>query len=125
MVIFATPRQAVAATHTVTLRWQAPASPTCPITAYNVYRVTALGTEVIGPHPLTPAGIPPVAGSAQSFIDTTAQSGTTYGYKVGAWEPQCANPDGPLSNEATATIPKDGTGANDAPTGAAAVVNNP
>ena len=81
---------ALAGDGNVSLAWTAPTfDGGSPVTSYNVYRGTSAGGESF----LT-------GSTTTSFVDASAQNGTTYYYKVSAVN---ANGEGSLSNEASAT----------------------
>jgi hypothetical protein len=70
------------------LTWQAPDDHGSPITAYKVYRNSAL--------------LATVGGSTLSYSDSQIQAGQTYSYRVSAVN---ANGEGPLSNAVSPTPP--------------------
>jgi hypothetical protein len=74
----------------VNLSWTTPANSGSAITGYNVYRGTTSGGETL----LTSVGV------QNSYTDTTVANGTTYYYKVAAFN---ATGTGTLSNEVSVT----------------------
>ncbi len=82
---------ALAGDGSVSLSWNAPSfDGGSELTGYGVYRGTSPGSETFLES----------TGTGTSFVDSTAQNGTTYYYKVSA---ENALGEGPLSNEAQAT----------------------
>jgi len=82
---------ALAGDDSVSLAWNAPSfDGGSELTGYRVYRGASPGAE----------SFLESTGTDRSFVDSTAQNGTTYYYKVSA---ENAFGEGPLSNEAQAT----------------------
>ena len=80
LLILAFAMVAPAASHSVTLTWNAatpsmPACPTAPTLGYNVFRGTAAGAEST-----TPLNATPIA--ALTYTDTTVAVGNSYFYTV-------------------------------------------
>ncbi len=87
-----------ASTTTVNLSWTAA---TGTITGYNIYRGTTAGGES-----LTPINSSPLPATATSYADSTTLPGNTYYYVIKAVNGAGVSP---VSNEAKATLPSNGS----------------
>jgi Cep192 domain 4 len=83
-----------ASSYAVDLSWDAPASSTDAVAGYNIYRATGSGSYQM---------LNKSANQPTTYTDTTAQSGTTYNYKVTSVD--ASGVESPASNIYTATIP--------------------
>ncbi len=83
-----------ASSYAVDLSWEAPDSSTDPVAGYNVYRASGSGSY---------QKLNSSVNAPTSFTDSTAQSGTTYNYKVTSVDGSGA--ESTASNIYTASIP--------------------
>ncbi|MGA7523694.1 MAG: choice-of-anchor D domain-containing protein [Acidobacteriaceae bacterium] len=87
--------EASSSSYGVELSWEAPASSTDPVAGYHIYRATGSS----GSYQLLNASVNPPT----TYTDTTAQSGTTYNYKVTSVDAEGA--ESTASNVYTAALP--------------------